>query len=52
MSIAQRRWLTGRRRVRHRIGMVGLLLTRNRALDHGRVVNCACPWARRPDRTG
>jgi hypothetical protein len=27
--------------------MTATLLTRNRALDHGWVVSCACPWARR-----
>jgi len=27
--------------------MTGVLLTRNRALDYGRVVRCACPGARR-----
>jgi hypothetical protein len=26
--------------------MTTVLLTRNRALDHGRVVSCACPRAR------
>ena len=32
---------------RHRQGMTGVLLTRDRALDHGRVVSCACLQARR-----
>jgi len=27
--------------------VTGVLLTRNRALDHGRVVSCACWQARR-----
>jgi hypothetical protein len=27
--------------------MTPALLTRNRALDHGWVVSCACRWARR-----
>jgi len=31
--------------------VVRVRLTRNRALDHGRVVSCACPRARRSSRT-
>ena len=30
--------------------MTGVRLTRNRALDYGRVVRCACPGARRSFR--
>jgi hypothetical protein len=30
--------------------MTATLLTRDRALDHGWVVSCACPWARRSCR--
>jgi hypothetical protein len=30
--------------------MTATLLTRNRALDHGWVVSCACPGARRSRR--
>jgi len=30
--------------------MTATLLTRNRALDHGWVVSCACPGARRSCR--
>jgi len=30
--------------------MTATLLTRNRALDHGWVVSCACLWARRSCR--
>jgi hypothetical protein len=32
--------------------MTGVRLTRNRALDYGRVVRCACPEARRSLRAG
>lgn len=32
------------------LAMTATLLTRNRALDHGRVVSCACPWAWRSCR--
>jgi hypothetical protein len=32
------------------LAMTATLLTRNRALDHGWVVSCACPWARRSCR--
>jgi len=41
--------LTGDLPLRHRAGMA-VLLTRNRALDHGHVVSAACPGARRPFR--
>jgi hypothetical protein len=30
--------------------MATVLLTRNLALDHGRVVDCSCRWARRSQR--
>jgi hypothetical protein len=32
------------------LAMTATLLTRNRALDHGRVVSCACPRAWRSCR--
>ena len=32
------------------LAMTATLLTRNRALDHGWVVSCACPGARRSCR--
>ena len=40
--------VAGGPRVGHRVGMAGIRLMRNRALDYGRVVCCACCWARRP----